>query len=374
MKRFLTALAFVVGASSVFAQAVVETILAGTRFSVEAIADGYPPPTFEWFKDGVKVSSGTTFMIDAVDAASAGDYTVKATNSEGSATSSPYTLKVDTSSPPPPPPPPPPSGDLPVFTLQPKSVVAPPMGEAVFSGQATGAVSYQWFRNGITFGHWNSEILTLSGITLNDAGEYILKATNAAGTKDSDPATLTVETPAEPTPAAPVFTKHPVDTIITVGFELRLEVSVTGYPTPDLQWEKDGAAIAGATSNVYSVTVAGPEAAGEYLASARSSSGVATSNAALVSVKQPDPIGIPPKILVAPANLTVPKKANVRFEVAAEGEGLRYQWKKGTSNLLGQTSSVLLLTQVNPGSSGTYTVTVSNAHGSVNTSARLTVR
>jgi len=64
------------------------------------------------------------------------------------------------------------------------------------------------------------------------------------------------------------------------------------------------------------------------------------------------------------------------FQVTASGTpSPTYQWFFNTNNLLsGQTSSVLTLTNVQPGAAGAYSVTVSNAGGSTNsTVAMLTV-
>ena len=63
------------------------------------------------------------------------------------------------------------------------------------------------------------------------------------------------------------------------------------------------------------------------------------------------------------------------FQVTATGTSPAYQWFLNTTNLLtGQTSNILTLTNVQPGDAGAYSVTVSNAGGSTNsTPATLTV-
>lgn len=78
------------------AQDQTEALPAGTKLSLVATADGNPAPTFEWFKDGVKVGDGPTFVVEALAQANAGAYTVKATNTVGSSTSDRYVLQIGT--------------------------------------------------------------------------------------------------------------------------------------------------------------------------------------------------------------------------------------------------------------------------------------
>lgn len=92
--RALVALVLIMIAISVpvFAQDKTDTIPAGQKVTFTAEADGYPAPTFEWFKDGAKIGEGPTLTIDTFANANVGAYTVKATNSSGSATSDKYVL------------------------------------------------------------------------------------------------------------------------------------------------------------------------------------------------------------------------------------------------------------------------------------------
>ena len=63
------------------------------------------------------------------------------------------------------------------------------------------AVHYQWYRNGVPLSDGgnvsgaNSATLTLSGLTLGDAGIYTVEVGNVAGSVTSLPITLTVLTP-----------------------------------------------------------------------------------------------------------------------------------------------------------------------------------
>jgi hypothetical protein len=70
-------------------------VVKGTvTFSV--LASGTPAPTYQWYRDGVAIAgaTGTSYMISPVFASHAGTYTVVATNSAGSVTSSGAVLTV----------------------------------------------------------------------------------------------------------------------------------------------------------------------------------------------------------------------------------------------------------------------------------------
>jgi uncharacterized repeat protein (TIGR03803 family) len=89
----------------------------------------------------------------------------------------------------------------------------------------------------------------------------------------------------------------------------------------------------------------------------------------------------PPHLVVQPTNQTAYTGMNVMLNVVAKGTApLSYQWRlNGTNltdggNLTGSTTSILAINNVSVANSGTYSVVVSNAYGSVtSTDAVLTV-
>jgi hypothetical protein len=82
-----------------------------------------------------------------------------------------------------------------------------------------------------------------------------------------------------------------------------------------------------------------------------------------------------PSIIAHPQSQTVNAGALVTFAATATGTApLSYQWKKNGANLPGQTNLILTLPSVSATDAGDYTVTVTNAAGSVTSSiARLAV-
>lgn len=71
----------------------------------------------------------------------------------------------------------------------------------------------------------------------------------------------------------------------------------------------------------------------------------------------------PPKITGHPQSLAVAPGAPAAFTVVAEGTGLSFQWKRGTTNV-GTNSPTITLASASSGDSGNYTVVVSNNFGS----------
>jgi hypothetical protein len=96
-----------------------------------------------------------------------------------------------------------PSGPaLPVISSQPANVTVATGGTASFTVVATGATGYQWTFNGGAISGATGPTHTIANAQAAHAGSYFVILTNAAGSLNSDPATLTVNAPVPP-PAPP---------------------------------------------------------------------------------------------------------------------------------------------------------------------------
>ncbi|HWA28341.1 MAG TPA: immunoglobulin domain-containing protein, partial [Lacunisphaera sp.] len=73
-----------------------QTVSTGANVTFSVAATGDPAPVYQWKKDGVSINGATSssYTVSGVSAASAGSYTVVATNYLGSATSAPGVLVV----------------------------------------------------------------------------------------------------------------------------------------------------------------------------------------------------------------------------------------------------------------------------------------
>ena len=86
--------------------------------------------------------------------------------------------------------------------------------------------------------------------------------------------------------------------------------------------------------------------------------------------------GIAPAITqIQPSSLTTNQGATVQFTVTATGTPpLTYQWYDPNNNLLGSTSNILILSNVQQSQSGQYTVVVNGGYGNpASASASLTI-
>jgi hypothetical protein len=86
------------------------------------------------------------------------------------------------------------------ISSHPQSLTVAAGGAAQFSVTAAGtpAPTYQWQFNGAAINGATSSTLTLASVSTASAGNYTVAVTNTLGTVTSNPATLTVTTPAPP--------------------------------------------------------------------------------------------------------------------------------------------------------------------------------
>ncbi len=175
-------------------QPVSKTVTAGTTASFSVLASGNPTPTYQWQKGGIGISgaNASTYTIASPASGDAGNYTVTATNSIGTVTSSVATLTVNT---------------LPTITTQPVSATATAGTTVIFSVNATAgtsSIAYQWSLGNLAVTGATSSSLNLGNVQSSNAGDYTVTLTTAAGSVTSAVATLTV------TPAPVVLPPTPI--------------------------------------------------------------------------------------------------------------------------------------------------------------------
>jgi plastocyanin len=157
-----------------------QTVPAGTSVTFSVTASGSPTPTYQWRKNGAKISGATSssYTIANVTTGSAGTYTVVATNSVGSTTSSKAVLTVITSAP--------------QFTVQPAAWTVTAGASVTFTAAASGSPvpTYQWRKNGRRISWANRATFTIASVTTSSAGTYTVVATNSVGSVTSNGAVL----------------------------------------------------------------------------------------------------------------------------------------------------------------------------------------
>jgi beta-galactosidase len=166
--------------------------VAGTAASFSVVATGAAPLAFQWSKDGNPIAgaTGNTYNTPATSATDNGaSFTVKVSNSLGSATSNPAVLTVTGGVAPGQP------GVAPSITTQPASQNAAIGSTASLSVLAAGdaPLSYQWNLNGAAVAGATSSTYVTPTLAATDNGDsYTVTVTNATGSVTSNPAVLTV--------------------------------------------------------------------------------------------------------------------------------------------------------------------------------------
>jgi uncharacterized repeat protein (TIGR03803 family) len=182
--------------------------------------------------------------------------------------------------------------------------------------------------------------------------------------------------------SAPVITSQPASQTAFVGANVMLSVAVFGSAPMTYRWMKGGTNlvdlgnVSGSGNRILSVSNVSSIDAAAYSVLVSNALGSVASAAATLAVTSS-----PPKLVTQPASQLALPTATVTFNASAIGnQPLFYQWQKNSNNLsdggnvLGSTTSALMLSDVSAGDGGIYSVVVSNILGSIaSTGAVLTV-
>ncbi len=141
-------------------------------------------------------------------------------------------------------------------------------------------LTYAWTRGGVPVPNATTATLTLSNLTLTDAGDYVATVTNAQSSAASAPIPLSVIVP------PPVIATHPTNKTAMTGSNVTFTVAVSTHSVAPFtyQWKKSGVALPGATASTLTLTNVQTAAAGDYTVTVTNSGGSATSNAATLTL------------------------------------------------------------------------------------------
>jgi hypothetical protein len=316
------------------------TVLEGAAVTLVAKVSDEGEATFAWYKNGALIPGASTnrFTIPAMTAADVAAYW--ATARRGDVVVSAYPTRVNLQ-----------LGTVPVIIDHPVSLIHVPGSDGYLHvyARAKGAVSYHWRRNGQLISAPNEQYLALDRLPASSiAGTYTVTVRTSAGEVTSEPAV--VELAAD---RAPSLYSPQESLTLFLGEVLDLRVFSAGSPQPQLQWMKNGVAIAGATGYSYRVNPVTAAAAGAYTVVASNRAGSITSPVVNVGV-----VTGPPIIQHHPRSHTA-IEGNVSLQVVALGAGpLTYQWLKDGQPIAGANSSYLDVSEA-----GTYAARVSATHG-----------
>ncbi|KAJ7345581.1 hypothetical protein JRQ81_001531 [Phrynocephalus forsythii] len=216
----------------------------------------------------------------------------------------------------------------PTFTQPLQSVVALEGSAATFEAHISGfpVPEVSWYRDGqvlsaatlpgvqISFSDGRAK-LVIPAVTAANSGRYTLQATNGSGQ-------ATTET------APPNFSQRLQSTTARQGSQVRLDVRVTGIPTPVVKFYRDGAEIQSSPDfqilhegDLYSLIIAEayPEDSGTYSVNATNSVGRATSTAELLIQGEEEAVPAKKtKTIVSTAQITQTTQRQARIEKKIE--------------------------------------------------------
>jgi alpha-tubulin suppressor-like RCC1 family protein len=168
---------------------------------------------------------------------------------------------------------------------------------------------------------------------------------------------------------APVVTSSFLDRSIIYGSNAVFRVSAAGSRPLTYQWKFNGTNLLGATRAILSITNAGFAEAGLYSVAVSNSLGGLESSEFALNVR-------PLVILSQPVSQSILAGTTATFSVVAGGQfPMTFQWRFNNSDLMDQTNSILILTNVQPNQAGPYSVRVGNTSNTTTSSnASLIVR
>ena len=262
-----------------------QTVTAGANVTFTVAATGSPTPTLQWQKNGSPIAgqTGTSLALTNVQSSDAASYTCVATNSVTSVTSSAAVLTLNAVAVP---------DVAPAFTTQPSAQTVTAGANVTFTAAATGSPTptLQWRKNGSPLAGQTGSSLALTNVQSSDAASYTCVATNSVTSVTSSAAALSVSAVAV-ADVAPAFTSQPTSQSASTGGIAIFTLTASGSPTPTLQWQRNGAPLAGETAPSLTLTNLQSSDAASYTCVATNSAGSATSSAATLTVNAPSPTG-----------------------------------------------------------------------------------
>ncbi|MCD4680093.1 MAG: tandem-95 repeat protein, partial [Bacteroidales bacterium] len=208
---------------------------------------------------------------------------------------------------------------------------------------ATGGVDYTW-----STGDTDASINVCPTVTTI----YTVTVVDANGCSDSDEVTITAFVP-------PVILSQTTNITQCESTYLELELNVSAYPAPSLQWYHDGLALQGETNNKIVIDSLRHFDAGYYYCEIDHYCGTITSDSIEIIVTfKPIFVDEPP------LHTELCEGEQVVFSVTTQGTTpMTFQWYKDGVILPGETDTVLIIDPITFTDNGNYTCVATNVCG-----------
>jgi hypothetical protein len=277
------------------------------------------------------------------------------------------------------------TGGDPAILQQPASQTVAAGSTVVFQVAARGTppVEYAWAREGVGFltdggiiSGSETDTLTLSGVSMADAGSYYVFVGASGKLLESDRAILTV--------TDPMIATHPQSRTNDFGTTATFEVTTAGAGPFTFQWSKvgdgplsDGGKISGSQTSLLTITPVSATDAGGYFVTVSNASTMTTAETQTATLTVRDPL-----ISSQPVSRINFSGQTTTFSVSVAGTGpFTYQWQRNGVPLSdggsysGTGTPTLTVSNVSPAEEGLYSVEITGsvANSVISSSATLTV-
>lgn len=167
----------------------------------------------------------------------------------------------------------------------------------------------------------------------------------------------------------PFISRQPLNQSVFSGTIARVTVGASGNAPLSYRWQKDGTNLLLSTGGTLTIPNVQAGNAGDYQVTVTNLNGTVTSATARLTV-----LDSPPIITRGLTNQTIYGGSDATFTVAVKGSWpMACQWQLEGTNLPGATSMTMTVTNLQASTAGAYSVLVSNAFGTVTSSAQLTL-
>jgi hypothetical protein len=261
---------------SVVFRASTNELFEGQTFGQYVAVDGNPFPQCQWQFNGADLPDAKAIELRFWGATTnqAGEYRLVASNLWGMATSEVLTVTV--------------KRQAPVVTGSPvnQTVLADNSVTIAAAVEAGPPAVFQWFYNDQAIAGATNINLSLGAVSIQQAGQYYLVASNALGVATSQVATLIVDT------LPPTIATQPMDQIVPAGAKVSFYCFANGAPSPQYYLFFNGAnlALPARYGNTFTLLEASTNDAGGYVIIASNSVGTATSRVATLTITPAGPL------------------------------------------------------------------------------------
>lgn len=331
------------------------TVSVSEEFSFSVTTSGgFAPLSYQWKWEGINIPGQTSSTYSATAYSGFnGSYVCVVTDANGTVvTSAPAVLVVNAS----------------VEIIQdPQGGDYYVGGTAVLSVSATAGFvyTYDWLKDGVSLGLPSTNILSLSGLQLDDEGNYSVIVTKSGlGSATSATALVRVRT-------APTFSAQPQGKTVYSGSDASFTVAPAGgYPPYTYQWRKGTTEIASATSATLTLQNVTAASQGNYncLIRDEKSTQAVSSSASLLVVNRMSITAQP-----TGADLYAGEALNLSVTVTGGISPLTYTWKRDGSTFGAANAASISIASVDVGDKGSYTCTITDGGGENRISTAATV-